>query len=70
MNIEETESPPIAVSGSEVTLPKSKEELLGKETEKALGQQKKNDAQTQRAVEQLKAELQQRIDTECHHKVD
>lgn len=66
MNSQET--PPITVSGSEVTLPKSKEELLGKETEKALGQQKQNDEQTRRAVEQLKAELQHRIDDECHQK--
>jgi ElaB/YqjD/DUF883 family membrane-anchored ribosome-binding protein len=66
MNIKETETPPITVSGSEVTLPKSKEELLGKETEKALGEQKKIDSQTRRAVEQLKEELQQRIDEECH----
>ncbi|MEP6490453.1 hypothetical protein NDI43_22590 [Microcoleus vaginatus GB2-A3] len=59
-------------SGSEnqVTLPKSREILLGEETEKALGQQKQEDAQTMRAVEQFKEELQQKIDEECHHKVD
>jgi hypothetical protein len=70
MNSQETETPPITVSGNEVTLPKSKEELLGKVTEKALVQQKQTDAQTRRAVEQLKEELQHRIDEECHHKVD
>ncbi|HBK96207.1 MAG TPA: hypothetical protein DD001_02190 [Microcoleaceae bacterium UBA10368] len=68
MNIQK--KPPITVSGCEVTLPKSKEELLAEETEKALGQQKQNDAQTMRAVEQLKEELQHKIDEECHHKVD
>jgi ElaB/YqjD/DUF883 family membrane-anchored ribosome-binding protein len=66
MNIQET--PPVTVRGSEVTLPKSKEELLGEITEKALGQQKKIDAQTMRAVEQLKKELQHKIDQECYHK--
>ncbi|MEG4068655.1 hypothetical protein QUA42_15235 [Microcoleus sp. Pol11C2] len=57
-------------SENQVTLPKSREILLGEETEKALGQQKQEDAQTMRAVEQLKEELQQKIDKECHHKVD
>jgi len=59
-------------TGSEhqVTLPKSKETLLAEETEKALGEHKQKDAQTMRAVEQMKEELQQKIDTECHHKVD
>lgn len=57
-------------SENQVTLPKSREILLGEETEKALGQQKKEDAQTMNAVEQLKEELQQKIDEECHHKVD
>lgn len=57
-------------SENQVTLPKSREILLGEETEKALGQQKKEDAQTMHAVEQLKEELQQKIDEECHHKVD
>jgi ParB-like chromosome segregation protein Spo0J len=68
MNIQE--SPPITVSHCEVTLPKSKEELLAEETEKALGHQKQSDAQTMRAVELLKEELQHKIDEECHHKVD
>ena len=57
-------------SENQVTLPKSKETLLGEETEKALGEQKQKDAQTMRAVELMKGELQQKIDTECHHKVD
>jgi hypothetical protein len=74
MNIEERdieeESPPITVKGSKVSLPKSKEELLSEVTEKSLGQQKKNAEETQRAVEQLKGELQHKIEEECHHKVD
>lgn len=57
-------------SQNQVSLPKSKETLLGEETEKAIGEHKQKDDQTMRAVEQLKAELQQKIDTECHHKVD
>ena len=57
-------------SENEVTLPKSRETLLGEETEKALGEHKQKDAQTMRAVEQLKEELQHKIDTECHPKVD
>ncbi|MEG4076254.1 hypothetical protein QUA30_26935 [Microcoleus sp. Pol14C2] len=57
-------------SKNQVTLPKSREILLSEETEKTLGQQKKEDAQTMRAVEQLKEELQHKIDEECHHKVD
>ncbi len=57
-------------SENEVTLPKSREKLLGEETEKALGEHKQKDAQTMRAVEQLKEELQHKIDTECHQKVD
>ncbi|MEG4351010.1 hypothetical protein QUA70_15400 [Microcoleus sp. LAD1_D5] len=57
-------------SENEVTLPKSRETLLGEETEKALGQQKQENAQTMRAVEQLKEELQHKIDEECHTKVD
>lgn len=68
MNIEENAIH--TVSGSEVTLPKSREKLLGEETEKALGQQKQEKAQTLRAVAQLKEELQQKIDEECHHKLD
>ncbi|MEG4273750.1 MULTISPECIES: hypothetical protein [unclassified Microcoleus] len=55
---------------NQVTLPKSREILLGEETEKALGKQKKEDAQTMHAVEQFKEELQHKIDEECHHKVD
>ncbi len=57
-------------SENQVTLPKSRETLLGEVTEKALGQQKQEDAETMRAVEQLKEELQHRIDEECHHQVD
>ncbi|MEO6863596.1 MAG: hypothetical protein ABI180_18975 [Microcoleus sp.] len=68
MNIEENAIH--TVSGNEVTLPKSRETLLGEETEKALGQQKQENAQTMRAVEQLKEELQHKIDEECHNKVD
>ncbi|MEG4344874.1 hypothetical protein QUB70_16485 [Microcoleus sp. A003_D6] len=68
MNIQENATP--TASNIEVTLPKSKETLLGEETEKALCQKKQEDAQTMRAVEQLKEELQQKIDRECHHKLD
>ena len=57
-------------SENQVTLPKSKETLLAEETEKAFGEHKQKDAQTMRAVEQMKEELQHKIDTECHHKVD
>ena len=57
-------------SENQVSLPKSKETLLAEETEKALGEHKQKDAQTMRAVEQLKEELQHKIDTECHQKVD
>ena len=60
----------VTASSNKVSLPKSKEELLGQETEKALGQQKQENANTMRAVEQLKAELQQKIDEECHHKIN
>lgn len=74
MNVEEKnlakETPPITVKGSEVTLPKSKEELLSEVTEKGLGQRKKTDKDTQRAVEQLKGELERKAEEECHHKVD
>ena len=62
MNIEKNDTP--TVTGTEVTLPKSREKLLGEETEKALGQQKQENAQTMRAVEQLKEELQHKIDVE------
>ncbi len=58
------------VSDTQVTLPKSRERLLGEVTEKALGQQKQEKAETMRAVEQLKEELQHKIDEECHHKPD
>jgi hypothetical protein len=57
-------------SENQVTLPKSKETLLAEATEKALGEHKQKDAETMRAVEQMKEELQHKIDTECHHKVD
>jgi hypothetical protein len=57
-------------SENQVTLPKSKETLLAEGTEKALGEHKQKDAETMRAVEQMKGELQHKIDTECHHKVD
>jgi hypothetical protein len=57
-------------SENQVSLPKSKETLLAEETEKALGEHKQKEAQTRRAVELMKEELQQKIDTECHHKVD
>ncbi|MEG4807854.1 hypothetical protein QUA82_09520 [Microcoleus sp. F8-D3] len=68
MNIEENATQ--TASENQVTLPKSKQTLLGEETEKALGDLKQKDHQTMQAVEQLKEELQQKIDTECHHKVD
>ncbi|MEG4575869.1 hypothetical protein QUA56_24845 [Microcoleus sp. N3A4] len=68
MNIEENATH--TGSDIEVTLPKSREKLLGEETEKALGQQKQENDQTMRAVEQLKKELQHKIDEECHQKVD
>jgi hypothetical protein len=57
-------------SENQVTLPKSKETLLAEQTEKALGEHKQKDAETMRAVEQMKEEVQHKIDTECHHKVD
>jgi hypothetical protein len=57
-------------SENQVTLPKSKETLLAEETERALGDRKQKEAETMRAVELMKGELQQKIDTECHHKVD
>ncbi|WP_293134202.1 hypothetical protein [Microcoleus sp. bin38.metabat.b11b12b14.051] len=68
MNIEENATP--TVSDSQVTLPKSREKLLGEVTEKALSQHKQENAQTLRAVEQLKEELQHKIDEECHQKLD
>ncbi len=57
-------------SENQVSLPKSKETLLAEETEKALGEQKQKDAETMRAVAQMKEELQHKIDTECPNKVD
>jgi len=57
-------------SENQVTLPKSKETLLAEQTEKALGEHKQKDAETMRAVEQMKEEVQHKIDTECHHQVD
>ncbi|MCW6049106.1 hypothetical protein QUB60_18080 [Microcoleus sp. A2-C5] len=68
MNIEPNAT--TRVSDLQVTLPKSRETLLGEETEKSLGEEKQQKAETMRAVEQLKAELQQKIDTECHHTPD
>ena len=68
MSIEE--NPTHTGSENQVSLPKSKETLLAEETERSLGEHKQKDAQTMRAVEQLKEELQHKIDTECHHKVD
>ncbi|UNU23759.1 hypothetical protein [Microcoleus vaginatus] len=68
MNTEENATHP--GSETQVTLPKSREILLGEETEKALGEQKQKDSQTMRAVEQLKEELQHRIDEECPPKVN
>ncbi|PHX53220.1 hypothetical protein CP500_022660 [Tychonema bourrellyi FEM_GT703] len=68
MNIEENAT--VTDSSNKVSLPKSKEELLGEQTEKALGQQKQGNAKTMRAVEQFKEEMQHKIDEECHHKID
>ena len=68
MSIEENATH--TASENQVTLPKSKETLLAEQTEKALGEHKQKDAETMRAVEQMKAEVQDKIDTECHHKVD
>jgi hypothetical protein len=68
MNIEENAT--VTTIGNKVSLPKSKEELLGEQTEKALGQHKQGNANTMRAVEQLKEEMKHKIDEECHHKID
>ncbi|WP_341734734.1 hypothetical protein [Microcoleus sp. EPA2] len=65
MNIEENAT--ITDSTNKVSLPKSKQELLAEQSEKALGQQKQDNANTMRAVEQLKEEMQHKIDEECHH---
>ena len=68
MNFEENAT--VTASSNKVSLPKSKEELLSEQTEKALGQQKQGNANTMRAVEQFKEEMQHKIDEECHHKID
>ncbi len=68
MNLEQNAT--ITVSSNKVSLPKSREELLAEQTEKSLGQQKQGNADTMRAVEQLKEEMQHKIDQECHHKID
>lgn len=65
MNIDENAT--VTDSSNKVSLPKSKEELLAEQSEKALGQQKQDNANTMRAVEQLKEEMQQKVDEECHH---
>ncbi len=66
MNTEENAT--VTTSINKVSLPKSKEELLSEQTEKALGQQKQDNANTMRAVEQFKEEIQHKIDEECHPK--
>jgi hypothetical protein len=68
MNLEQNAT--VTVSSNKVSLPKSREELLAEQTEKSLGQQKQGNADTMRAVEQLKEEMQHKIDEECHHKID
>ncbi len=68
MNLEQNAT--VTVSSNKVSLPKSREELLAEQTEKSLGQQKQGKADTMRAVEQLKEEMQHKIDEECHHKID
>jgi hypothetical protein len=68
MNIEQNAT--VTVSSNKVSLPKSREELLAEQTEKSLGQQKQGNADTMRAVEQFKEEMQHKIDKECHHKID
>ncbi|TAG95925.1 MAG: hypothetical protein EAZ09_09660 [Oscillatoriales cyanobacterium] len=68
MNLEQNAT--VTVSSNKVSLPKSREELLAEQTEKSLGQQKQGNADTMRAVEQLKEEMQHKIDKECHHKID
>ncbi|TAE06035.1 MAG: hypothetical protein EAZ96_03530 [Oscillatoriales cyanobacterium] len=65
MNTEENAT--VTASINKVSLPKSKQELLAEQSEKALGQQKQDNANTMRAVEQLKEEMQHKIDEECHH---
>lgn len=65
MSIEQNQT--VTDSSNKVSLPKSKEELLAEQSEKALGQQKQDNANTMRAVEQLKEEMQHKVDEECHH---
>lgn len=65
MNIEENAT--VTATSNQVSLPKSKQELLAEQSEKALGQQKQDNANTMRAVEQLKEEMQHKVDEECHH---
>ncbi|MEK0181223.1 MAG: hypothetical protein EAZ78_22780 [Oscillatoriales cyanobacterium] len=65
MNTEENAT--VTASINKVSLPKSKQELLAEQSEKALGQQKQDNANTMRAVEQLKEEMQHKVDEECHH---
>ncbi|WP_377476952.1 MAG: hypothetical protein P2A85_00295 [Microcoleus anatoxicus] len=57
----------MTATSNQVSLPKSKQELLAEQSEKALGQQKQDNANTMRAVEQLKEEMQHKVDEECHH---
>lgn len=66
MNIEQNVT---VTTSSKVSLPKSREELLAEQTEKSLGQQKQENANTMRAVEQLKEEMQHKIDEECHQNI-
>ncbi len=68
MNIDE-QNATVTASSNKVSLPKSREELLAEQTEKSLGQQKQENADTMRAVEQLKEEMQHKIDEECHHNI-
>ena len=67
MNIEQNTT--VTASSNKVSLPKSREELLAEQTEKSLGQQKQENANTMRAVEQLKEEMQHKIDEECHQNI-
>jgi hypothetical protein len=67
MNIEQNTT--VTASSNKVSLPKSREELLAEQTEKSLGQQKQGNADTMRAVEQLKEEMQHKIDEECHQNI-
>lgn len=67
MNIEQNTT--VTASSNKVSLPKSREELLAEQTEKSLGQQKQGNANTMRAVEQLKEEMQHKIEEECHQNI-